>query len=815
MELLQRMQKERLIFDGAMGTMLLANGLKSGELPELWNITNNEKVLNIHKSYVEAGCNIIKTNTFGANRLKLSGSQFSVEQVIQSGVETVKKAAELFIQFAAKLPAQKDVYTALDIGPTGKLLSPFGDLDFEEAVSIFAQMVRAGAEAGADLILIETMSCTYEIKAAILAAKENSSLPVFVTFTPDSSGRLLTGADLMTAVCLIEALGADALGLNCGLGPQQMKPLVKQIAEYSSIPVILSPNAGIPVQENGRTEYRITPEKFADDMAETACYAQLLGGCCGTTPDHIRAMKEACRDVPFTHVSPKNYTAVCSWGKTVVFGEKTVIVGERINPTGKPRLKKALLENDMDYICREGLLQTENGAQILDVNTGLPDIDEKSMLSKVVTALQSVTDAVLQIDTTNIQAAERALRVYNGKPLFNSVSGKKESLASLLPLVKKYGAVFVALIIDDNGIPQASQGRIETAKNIITQAEQYGIPKKNIIVDTLTMTASTDSNNAKITLEALQYVRSKLGVHTILGVSNISFGLPQRQKINAAFFTMAMNSGLSTGIVNPMDASIMDAYYAFNVLNGQDKNCGDYIKRFSQQPAMQQPALRQPAEQQSVTETLSLYDSIIYGLRENAARSAKDMLEKIEPMEIINEHLIPSLDKVGNDYKNETVFLPQLLMSAEAAKAAFESIKTFMAKQGKTAEKRGKIALLTVKGDIHDIGKNIVKILLENYNFEVIDLGKNVEPSLVTETVLKENIRLVGLSALMTTTVIYMEETIRLLKETSPDCRIMVGGAVLTPEYAKKIGSDYYSKDAMGGVRYADELFKGANYGKS
>jgi 5-methyltetrahydrofolate--homocysteine methyltransferase len=681
MELLSRLGKERLFFDGAMGTMLQANGLKAGELPEIWNINNNEIILDIHKSYVKAGAQIIKTNTFGANRPKLADSGYSVEQVIQSGVTTAKKAA------------QKGVYAALDIGPTGKLLSPFGDLDFEEAVSIFAQMIKAGTEAGADLILIETMSDTYEIKAAILAAKENCSLPVMVTFTPDSSGRLLTGADILTVVCLIEGLGADALGINCGLGPEQMKPLVKEIIEYASIPVIINPNAGIPHQKNGKTEFLVTPEKFAADMADIASCVQIIGGCCGTTPEHIRAMIDSCRDIPFLPVSPKNFTAVSSWGKTVIFGGKTVIIGERINPTGKPRLKKALHENDMDYICREGLAQAENGAQILDVNAGLPDIDECQILAKAVTALQSVTDTVLQIDTTNFAAAEHALRLYNGKPLFNSVSAKLESLETILPLVKKYGAAIVVLTIDDNGIPPTAKGRTEIAQKIIMKAASYGIPKKDIIVDTLAMTASTDSGNANITLEALEYVRNKLGLHTILGISNISFGLPQRQKINASFLTMAMSKGLSAGIVNPFDIDIMDAYFAFNVLNGNDKNCNEYIKRFS----------KQNTQLESVTEDISLFDSICRGLREQAARAAKEMLEKLEPIEIINNHLIPSLDKVGNDFKKEVIFLPQLLMSAEAAKAAFESIKLYMAKQGKTQEKRGKIVLSTVKGDIHDI----------------------------------------------------------------------------------------------------------------
>ena len=790
MDFLERLGKERFFFDGAMGTMLQAKGLKAGGLPELWNITNSDVVLDIHTSYINAGCNILKTNTFGANRLKLTDTGFSVEKIISEGVHIAKKAAE-----------KNDGYVALDIGPTGKLLAPFGDLDFEEAVDIFAQMVKAGASAGADIILIETMTDTYECKAAILAAKENCQLPILVTFTPDASGRLLTGADIMTAVCLFESLGAHAIGLGCGLGPKQMKLLLRDLVEYSGVPIIVNPNAGIPELHNGKTEYYITSETFADNMKDIAAYAQITGGCCGTTPEHIQAMVTSCRDIPVMPVTPKNHTAVSSWGKTVLFGKKTVIIGERINPTGKPRMKKALHEHDMEYICNEGIKQAENGSEILDVNAGLPDLDESGVLAKLVKELQSVTDTVLQIDTADAAAAERALRIYNGKPLFNSVSGKKESLETILPLVKKYGAAVVALTLDDNGIPQTAQGRIRIAETIIEKAASCGISKKDIIVDTLTMTASTDGNNATITLEALEYIKHTLGVHTTLGISNISFGLPERQKINASFFTQAMQRGLSAAIVNPMDAAIMDAFYAYNALSGKDTNCGEYIKRFSNRAA-------EPTSAASTAlENMSLFDAITSGLREQAGKIADGMLSALPPMEIINNHLIPAMDKMGDEYQKGIIFLPQLLMNAEAAKTAFEAIKVYIAQQGQAQEKRGKIVLSTVKGDIHDIGKNIVKILLETYNFDVIDLGKNVEPSLIAETVKNENIRLVGLSALMTTTVTYMEETIRLLREETPDCRIMVGGAVLSQDYADKIGSDFYAKDAMSGVHYAAALF--------
>ena len=793
MDFVKRLEKQRLFFDGAMGTMLQNMGLAAGELPELKNITDAGVVQDIHASFIKAGCDILKTNTFGANRLKLAGTGFTVEQIVCAAVTNAKKAAQ-----------DRDVFVALDIGPTGKLLCPFGDLDFEEAIGIFAEMITAGARAGADLILIETMSDTYEIKAAMLAAKENCSLPVLVTFTPDSSGRLLTGAGIMTAVCLIESLGANALGLNCGLGPAQMKALIGELIDCASIPVIVNPNAGLPEQINGRTEYRVTPREFARDMADIAARAQIIGGCCGASPEHIRAVVSSCSDIPFLPAAPKNYTAISSYGKTVLFGGKTVIIGERINPTGKPRLKQALREGDMEFLCREGLAQTESGAQILDVNTGLPGIDEAAVLSRAVRELQSVTDAPLQIDTASAAAAERALRLYNGKPLLNSVNGKKESLDTILPLAKKYGAAVVALTLDDNGIPETAQGRIRIAETIIAGAAKYGIPKKDIIVDALTMTISTNGENAKITLEAVEYVRRKLDVHTILGVSNISFGLPERQRVNAAFFTLAMKYGLSAGIVNPQDASIMDAFYAYGALSGEDANCGEYIARFS----AVNPAIT------SVNDTANLYDAITRGLKEQAAKAAENMLVSVQPLEIINKHLVPALDRTGKDYESEKIFLPQLLMSAEAAKAAFAAIKSHMAKQGEAQEKRGKIVLATVKGDIHDIGKNIVKVLLENYNFDVIDLGKNVEPSLVVETVIKENAYLAGLSALMTTTVVYMEETIKLLKAKAPACRVMVGGAVLTQSYADKIGADFYSKDAMGSVRYAGEFFTSPQYRK-
>ncbi|MDR2941808.1 MAG: homocysteine S-methyltransferase family protein [Treponema sp.] len=784
MDFLKRLKSGRLIFDGAMGTML-QNEIAPGESPEILNIKNPDKVLNVHKAYINAGCHILKTNTFGANRLHFPDPDFSVEQIITAGVTLAKKAAGT------------DAYVALDIGPTGKLLAPFGDLDFEAAVDIFSEMIKAGTRAGADMVLIETMNDTYEIKSAMLAVKENCALPLFVTFTPDSTGRLLNGADIQTAVCLIESLGADALGFNCGLGPSQLKSLLPELIRHSSIPAIVSPNAGMPKIINGKTEYNLPPREFAEEMAELAHNAQIIGGCCGTTPEHIAEAVRACKNIPLPIVTQKNVTSVCSYGETVVFGEKTVIIGERLNPTGKPRMKKALYDGDMDFLYREGLEQIEHGAQILDINVGLPGIDEEPLLARLMCGLQSVTKVPLQIDTASAVAAKRALRLYNGKPLLNSVSGKKESLETVLPLVKKYGATVVALCLDDSGIPETAEGRIKIAEKIISSADACGIPKKDIIVDALTMTISTGADNARVTLDTVEYLRRKLGVHTVLGVSNVSFGLPGRESVNAAFFSLAMKAGLSAGIVNPMNGAMMDAVYVYQALSGADENCAGYIARFSdQRKAVAKDEMRE----------VSLQEAVVLGLKEQSAKAVVAMSAVTPPMEIINQHLIPALDKAGKDFESQKTFLPQLLMSAEAAKAAFSALALKMTALDEVRQKRGKVVIATVKGDIHDIGKNIVKILLENYNFQVIDLGKNVEPSLVLETVLKENVKLAGLSALMTTTVVYMEETIKLLKEKAPDCRIMVGGAVLTESYAKKIGADYYSKDAISSVRYAEEI---------
>lgn len=789
MNIKEKLGKELLFFDGAMGTMLQNRGLAPGELPELWNLSRPDVIESIHMDYLSAQCDIVKTNTFGANSLKLRDSGHTVREVISAGVLCARKAVQ----------QSGHGFVALDLGPTGKLLQPCGDLAFEDAYSLYAEMVCSGAE-HSDLILIETMSDTYEVKAALLAAKEHSTLPVIVTLAFDENGKLLTGADIPTAINLIESLGADAVGFNCGLGPRQMKELLPALMEVASIPVVINPNAGLPVCINGVTQYNVEPEEFSRDMAALVKEgASLIGGCCGTTPRHIRAMIERCRGMKPLSPFPKNRTAVSSYSKTVVLDQKPVIIGERINPTGKKRLKQALRENDMEYLYREALTQAEHGAHILDVNVGLPEIDEPSMMVRAVTGIQSITDLPLQIDTSDPVAMERALRLYNGRPLINSVNGKQESMDAVFPLVQKYGAIVVALTLDESGIPDTVQGRIAIARKIIQEAKRYGIGKHQIVVDPLAMTISTGANNANIALQALRILKEEIGVHTVLGVSNISFGLPQREQINSTFFAMAMAAGLSAGIVNPSSDAMMNAYYSYCALSGSDEACSAYIARFSAVSAPDPVPSVQSGE-------VSLYEAVVKGLKEQAHRCAEQLVKTQQPLSIINEQLIPALDEVGKGFENHTLFLPQLLMSADAAKAAFDALKDHMVQHGLSQEKRGKIILATVKGDIHDIGKNIVKVLLENYSFDVIDLGRDVDPQVVVETAVKEQVRLVGLSALMTTTVSNMEITIQELRKVS-DCKIMVGGAVLTEDYAKSIGADFYSKDAMGSVHYANRLF--------
>lgn len=804
-----RLGKELLFFDGGMGTLLQEKGLAPGELPETWNMSRPEVIKEIHERYIEAGSDIVLTNTFGANALKFHADGCSLEEIVKTAVRLAKEAAAeadtVSTDSSGTRGEKRTVYTALDIGPTGKLLKPMGDLDFETAYEAFKEVMVWGEEAGADLIHIETMSDTYELKAAVLAAKENTSLPVFATAIFDERRKLLTGADVPSVIALLEGLRVDALGINCGMGPEQMLPVVEEYIKYSSLPVIVKPNAGLPKQRDGQTYYDVSPEEFSGFMEKIVSMgACVIGGCCGTTPEHIKAMTKRCRKSGIIRPSEKSDTIVSSYGQSVFLGNGSKIIGERINPTGKKKFKQALKDHDLEYILREGIAQQDSGAHILDVNVGLPDIDEISMMKETIQALQSVVNLPLQIDTVDAGAMEAALRIYNGKAMVNSVSGKQESMDKVFPLIQKYGGVVIGLTLDEEGIPGTAEGRVRIAERIISEAAKYGIKKKDIVIDALAMTISSEPDGAKVTLETLRRLRDELDVNTVLGVSNISFGLPARPVVNAAFYTMAMMNGLSAGIINPASEDMMKAWYAYHALMGLDANCETYINHYSNTQTANGGGTSSGTAQKT---SASLKESIEKGLKEDAAVITEELSKTQEPLEIINAELIPALNHVGDGFEKGTVFLPQLLMSAEAAKSAFGILKDKMDKSGEVQEKIGTVVLATVKGDIHDIGKNIVKVLLENYSFDVIDLGKDVPPEQIVDTVLEKNVRLVGLSALMTTTVVSMEETIKLLREHAPQCKVMVGGAVLNQDYADMIGADFYGKDAMQSVRYAQGLF--------
>lgn len=803
--LLDRLGKDLLFLDGGTGSLLQKRGLKSGELPEVWNIERMEDMIQVQSEFFEAGSDIILTNTFGANAQKFHCDEYSLEDIITCAVVNAKEAAYMGVHDGRR------VYVALDIGPTGKLLKPLGTLSFEEAYETYKEVVLYGTEAGADLIYIETMTDTYELKAAVLAAKENSNLPVFATVAFDEKGKLLTGADIPSVVALLEGLGVDALGMNCGLGPKQMLPLLDEMMKYASVPVIVKPNAGLPKQKDGETYYDVTPEEFADYMVEIVKHgASLVGGCCGTTPEYIQAVTEKLKDSDIfnTRVLPEktDKTIVSAYGKAVEIGDKPVIIGERINPTGKKRFKVALKEKDIDYILKEAISQQDAGAHILDVNVGLPDIDEEEMMREVIKEIQSITSIPLQIDTVDPKALEAALRIYNGKPIINSVNGKQESMDTVFPLVKKYGGVVVGLTLDEDGIPKDADGRVRIAGKIIEEAAKYGIQKKDIVIDVLALTISSEPNGAKVTLEAIRKVKELYGVKTVLGVSNISFGLPNRTIINSHFYTMAMQNGLNAGIINPLSEDMMKSYHSYCALMEFDENCEQYIDVYGNQKAAVSVKAEQKSEQKG---ELTLYQAIEKGLREEAHHLARELVKITEPLTIINEQMVPALDSVGKGFESGEIFLPQLLMSAEAAKIAFAVLKENMPETEGDDSKKEKVILATVQGDIHDIGKNIVKVLLENYGFEVIDLGKDVDPEVIAEAVVNEDVNLVGLSALMTTTVGGMEDTIKLLRNVKPGCKIMVGGAVLTQEYADMIGADFYGKDAMQAVYYAQKLLKG------
>ena len=806
MNILDYMKTHLLYLDGGMGTLLQAAGLIPGEKPERWNISHSEVVQRIQREYFEAGSNVIATNTFGANALKFSHEE--LDNIIKAAVQNAKVARD-----TAKTSQPK--FIALDIGPCGKLLKPYGDLDFEDAVSLFAEVVQLGAENGVDLIYIETMGDSYETKAALLAAKENCNLPVFVSNAYGEDGKLMTGACPAAMVALAEGMGADAIGANCSLEPKQLQAVVKELLENASIPVLLKPNAGLPEDCGGKAVYTTLPGEFAADMANYVRQGlRIVGGCCGTTPTYIREIVKATCEITPVPLTDKKITCVSSYTHAVKFETQPLLIGERINPTGKKRFKQALKENDMDYILQEGIRQQEYGVHILDVNVGLPEIDEPKILRKAVQELQAIIDLPLQIDTSDAEAMESALRVYNGKAMINSVNGKEDSMKTIFPLMKKYGGLAVALTLDDNGIPNTAEQRVRIAKNILARAAEYGINKKDIIFDTLAMTVSAEPGAAIETLKALRIIKEELGCHTLLGVSNISFGLPKREAINAAFYTCALENGLSAAIINPYAQDMIKSYYAFRALHMMDDSCSDYIAFASSLPenGSCQAAVSQPESAANPGAAVGLaagYASdlqraIVKGLKEQSAVLTEKMLTNTEPLEIIQNEIIPALDIVGKGFEAKRIYLPQLLMSAEAAKSSFEKIKSMMSVEAVAG--KYPIVIATVRGDIHDIGKNIVRLLLENYGFEVIDLGKDVAPQDILAAVIRYHAPAAGLSALMTTTVPAMEETIALLREKAPWCKVVVGGAVLNREYAERIGADRYAKEAMETVRYADSL---------
>ena len=820
MNILDYMQEHLLYLDGGMGTLLQEAGLVPGEYPERWNLAHPEIIQKIQKSYFEAGSHVVATNTFGANALKFTHEELA--EIIAAAVQNAKIARD-------KAAAPQPKYIALDIGPCGKLLKPYGDLAFEDAVSLFAEVVRLGAANGVDLIYIETMSDSYETKAALLAAKENCKLPVFVSNAYGEDGKLMTGASPAAMVAMAEGMGADAIGANCSLEPKQMQGVVAELLANASIPVLLKPNAGLPQETDGKAVYGTLPDEFSADMAAYIRQGvRIVGGCCGTTPAYIQkivALSRALTPVPLTD---KGITCVSSYTHAIKFGRQPLLIGERINPTGKKRFKQALKEHDIDYILQEGIRQQECGVHILDVNVGLPEIDEPAMLKETVEELQAVIDLPLQIDTSDAAAMEAALRTYNGKAMINSVNGKEESMRAIFPLVKKYGGLVVALTLDDSGIPKTAEGRVAIAEKILACAEAYGISKKDIIFDTLAMTVSAEPDAAMETLKALRLIKEKLRCHTSLGVSNVSFGLPKRDAINAAFYTCALENGLSAAIMNPYALDMMKSYYAFRALHQMDENCSDYIGFVSSLPeaaaAQTAPSTggssspdsaqtgNRTGSQSAVTPAAAasgayasaLQRAIAKGLKEQAAELTEQMLADTEPLQIIQDEIIPALDIVGQGFEEKRVYLPQLLMAAEAAKASFEKIKARMSDEH-TASKCP-VVIATVHGDIHDIGKNIVRLLLENYGFEVIDLGKDVAPQEILDAVLRHHAPAAGLSALMTTTVPAMQETIALLKEQAPWCKVVVGGAVLNQEYADRIGADRYAHDAMETIRYADKV---------
>lgn len=794
---LKELHNRILIMDGAMGTMLQACGLNKYGQVEGLPVTHPFELSGIHRQYVDAGADIIYSCTFGANRYKLKDTGFKVEDVIREGIQ------------AARLACNEDTMVAASIGPLGSLMEPMGEMMFEEAYEGFREVVVEAENAGADLVVFETMTDIYEVKAAVLAAKENTSLPIFVSMTFEENGRTYTGCSIENMVVTMEPLGVEALGINCSLGPIEIFPLARELCRLTTLPVFVKPNAGLPDPETGR--YDISSQQFIETMqGYLELGVNMIGGCCGTTPEYIKGLAEALlEEEPMDKLTRERGSKVCS--STRVIGiDGAVVIGERLNPTGKPSLKKALAEENMDYIIAHAIEQVKEGAQILDVNVGAPDVDEETVLPMVIKKIQSVTDIPLQIDSSNPRAIEAALRIYNGKPVVNSVSGEQEKLNEILPLIKHYGAAVVGLTLNENGIPDTAEGRFNIASEILKCAKAESIPEEDVFIDCLTLTASAEQNLVKETLKAVHMVRQKLGLKTVLGVSNISFGLPNRSLINRTFLAAALQEGLDMPIMNPGDADMMGTVAAFRLLAGSDKNAAAYIETFKDW----KPAAALPAEKKSSTAGKSIHKTgnalvelLLSGMNLETRQLVSKLLENNDELTVINDYLIPALDVIGKAFETGEIFLPQMMQAAAAAQEGFDVVKKYMAKSGRVAEKKGPVVIATVEGDIHDIGKNIVKNIMENYGFEIIDLGKDVPAERIVEAVVEKNVRLLGLSALMTTTLSSMEKTISAVRAVKPDCKIMVGGAVLTESYAFKIGADYYCADAIKSVEAAREIF--------
>ena len=802
MSFMELLNKGPFFLDGGFGTLLQQAGLKPGEAPESWNLTHPEEVTAIHRAYYEAGSHMVAANTFGVHPQRYSMQECG--NMIRAAVACADRARR-------EAKGTQEKFIALDVGPCGKLLKPLGTLDFEEAVGGFAEIIRIGAACGVDCIFLETMNDGAETRAALLAAKENCSLPVLVSNAYGADGKLMTGGTPAALVAMLEGLGADAVGVNCSLGPDALAPIVERYLEAASVPVLMKPNAGLPQEKDGKTFYNVGPEAFSEGIAALVPKGlRIMGGCCGTTPEYIRILTETVGGQVPPAIRKKERTVIASRGTAVELGKDPVVIGERINPTGKKRLRKALEEGDMAYVLNEAIAQEERGAEVLDVNVGTPGVDEAALLTQAVQELQAVTDLPLQLDTADPAAMERALRAYHGKAMINSVNGKQEVMDAVFPLVKKYGGAVVALTLDEHGIPGTAEGRLAIAERILKEAGRYGIDRKDLLFDPLTMTVSADASAAQVTLDALAMIREKTGCGTVLGVSNVSFGLPEREILGSVFLTMALERGLSAAIMNPLSDRMMGAMTGFRTLTGRDENCGAYIRYAGALPAMQAVAAAPAAAGAKETDAKGLRRAVVKGLCREAGRLALTALESgRDGMELVQQEIIPALDEVGQGFEAKRIFLPQLMMSAEAAEAAFREIKAKAGGQAEEQPSKGMVVIATVKGDIHDIGKNIVRLLLENYGFAVTDLGRDVTPEAVLETVERLHAPVCGLSALMTTTVPAMAETVALLHERAPWCRVMVGGAVLTEEYAKEIGADGYGRDAMAAVRLAERFMNG------